>query len=76
MDLLKEFLYVVWLENPKGGGERDFWRNPIVKTISKSRIAQLSQRKRWQKPNEIIFIKISKPSSQSGVGGKNKNKKK
>lgn len=46
MDLLKEFLYVVWLENPKGGGERDFWRNPIVKTISKSRIAQLSQRKR------------------------------
>ena len=39
MDLLKEFLYVVWLENPKGGGERDFWRNPRVKTISKSRRA-------------------------------------
>ena len=27
MDLLQEVLHVVWLENPKGGGEIVFWRN-------------------------------------------------
>ena len=39
MDLLQEFLYVVRLENPKGGGEIGFCRNPRVKTISKTQRA-------------------------------------
>ena len=39
MDLLQEVLHVVWLENPKGGGEIGFWRNARVKTISKTRRA-------------------------------------
>ena len=39
MDLLQQVLYVVWLENPKGGGEKGFWRNPRVDKIWKSRRA-------------------------------------
>ena len=73
---MQEFLYVVWLENPKGGGEIGFWRNLTVKTISKTRRADwllLSSQRGGGDQKQQMKYQFS--ISQTGRGGKNKNKK-